>query len=37
MSPEELFGRVVEGGAVVDVKSVLDPKTVPDTLLYWSL
>lgn len=33
----ELLSIVNEGGPVVDVKSMLDPKDVPATYTYWSL
>lgn len=33
----KLVGMVKEGGVLIDVKSALDPKTIPETLLYWSL
>jgi UDP-N-acetyl-D-glucosamine/UDP-N-acetyl-D-galactosamine dehydrogenase len=33
----KLFGMVKEGGVLIDVKSALDPKTIPKSLLYWSL
>jgi UDP-N-acetyl-D-galactosamine dehydrogenase len=33
----QVFGAVKEGGVVVDVKSVLDPASVPSSLRYWSL
>ncbi|MFT6396737.1 MAG: UDP-N-acetyl-D-galactosamine dehydrogenase [Bradymonadia bacterium] len=36
-SAAELLSIVNEGGPVVDVKSMLDPKNVPDTYTYWSL
>jgi UDP-N-acetyl-D-glucosamine/UDP-N-acetyl-D-galactosamine dehydrogenase len=32
-----LAGMVKEGGVLIDVKSALDPKTIPKSLLYWSL
>ncbi|MBO6937186.1 MAG: nucleotide sugar dehydrogenase [Deltaproteobacteria bacterium] len=31
------LARVRDGGSVVDVKSVLDPASIPDNLEYWSL
>ena len=34
---ETLFDRITPGGALVDVKSAIDPSTVPDNLSYWSL
>ncbi|MGF1466065.1 MAG: nucleotide sugar dehydrogenase [Sandaracinaceae bacterium] len=33
----ELFSRLAPRGALVDVKSVLDPAEVPDAIAYWSL
>lgn len=33
----QLLERVRSGGVVLDVKSVLDPDSIPDTLAYWSL
>jgi len=35
--PEKLFTGLRPGGWIVDVKSVLDPKAIPDGLRYWSL
>jgi UDP-N-acetyl-D-galactosamine dehydrogenase len=35
--PEKLFGMLRDGGILVDIKSVIDPKTVPRNLRYWSL
>jgi UDP-N-acetyl-D-glucosamine/UDP-N-acetyl-D-galactosamine dehydrogenase len=32
-----LASMVKEGGVLIDVKSALDPKTIPESLLYWSL
>ena len=32
-----LARMVKEGGVLIDVKSALDPKTIPASLLYWSL
>ncbi len=32
-----LASMVKEGGVLIDVKSALDPKTIPKSLLYWSL
>lgn len=32
-----LFDAIRPGGALIDVKSALDPRFVPDTLQYWSL
>jgi len=37
MPREQLWGLVRRGGVVLDIKSVLDPKTVPAHLSYWSL
>ncbi len=34
---DALLARVRKGGAVIDVKSVLDPNTIPDGYAYWSL
>mgnify|MGYP001176437042 CR=1 FL=1 len=33
----DLLGRIKPGGAVIDVKSALDPKSIPAHLRYWSL
>ena len=33
----KLMGMVKEGGVLIDVKSALDLKSVPKSLLYWSL
>ena len=33
----EFFGRIVSGGVLVDIKSVLDSSEVPSNLHYWSL
>lgn len=33
----ELLGRVADDGVLVDVKSALDPSTLPHALAYWSL
>ena len=33
----DLFGLLVPGGVVADVKSILDPKAVPAGISYWSL
>ena len=35
--PAELYRRVIPGGVVVDIKSILDPAATPPGLLYWSL
>jgi len=35
--PEKLFGMLRDGGILVDIKSAIDPKTVPGNLRYWSL
>jgi UDP-N-acetyl-D-galactosamine dehydrogenase len=32
-----LLKTVQKGGIIVDIKSVVDPKTLPDNLTYWSL
>ncbi|MEC7520540.1 MAG: nucleotide sugar dehydrogenase [Myxococcota bacterium] len=37
LSTESLYGRLGDGGAMIDVKSVLDPAAVPDGRVYWSL
>jgi len=37
LDPEDLFDRIRRGGILVDVKSFIDPKRVPDHLSYWSL
>lgn len=37
MPLSDLLGRVTDGGAVVDVKSMLDHTAIPDKLQYWSL
>jgi len=34
---EQLLGCVQPGGVLIDVRSVLDPATLPPTLTYWSL
>jgi len=35
--PEKLFGMLRDDGIIVDIKSAIDPKTVPGNLRYWSL
>ncbi|MFN3863660.1 MAG: nucleotide sugar dehydrogenase [Erythrobacter sp.] len=35
--PADLFARVREGGVLIDVKSALDRKRLPEDLIYWSL
>ncbi|MEQ1736579.1 MAG: UDP binding domain-containing protein, partial [Rhodoglobus sp.] len=35
--PADLLRRVKDGGVVIDVKSVLDPRTMERGLRYWSL
>ena len=35
--PTDLFARLRPGGFMIDVKSILSPKDVPDNLTYWSL
>ena len=35
--PDALTGKIVTGGVVIDVKSVLDPAKFPSHLTYWSL
>jgi UDP-N-acetyl-D-galactosamine dehydrogenase len=37
LGQERLLGMVRDGGLVVDVKSVLDPKAMPRGITYWSL
>lgn len=37
MSREKLFGMLRRGGVLIDVKSIIDPKSVPSHLTYWSL
>lgn len=37
LSCEDLLGHLRSGGVLVDVKSVLDPETIPSSLYYWSL
>jgi len=34
---EDLLGRIRPDGVLIDVKSVLDPKSIPSSLRYWSL
>jgi UDP-N-acetyl-D-galactosamine dehydrogenase len=34
---DRMFATVKDGGIVIDVKSVLDPATLPSSLRYWSL
>ena len=34
---EDLLGRIRPGGVLIDVKSVLAPKSIPSSLRYWSL
>jgi UDP-N-acetyl-D-galactosamine dehydrogenase len=36
-APEQLFEMLSQSGAIVDVKSMLRPESVPKTMLYWSL
>jgi UDP-N-acetyl-D-glucosamine/UDP-N-acetyl-D-galactosamine dehydrogenase len=36
-APQALFNALSMGGIFVDVKSAIDPATVPRTLTYWSL
>ena len=33
----DLLKRVKSGGVVMDVKSILDPAGLPESLIYWSL
>ena len=35
--PAAIFAMVKKGGALIDVKSALNPKNAPDTLSFWSL
>jgi UDP-N-acetyl-D-galactosamine dehydrogenase len=35
--PGKLTAMLREGGVLVDIKSTLDPKTIPGNLRYWSL
>jgi UDP-N-acetyl-D-galactosamine dehydrogenase len=35
--PEKLFGMLRDGGILVDIKSAIDPRSVPGNLRYWSL
>ena len=35
--PGDLFARMREGGVLIDVKSAIDRKALPDDLVYWSL
>jgi len=35
--PEKLFAMLQPGGILIDIKSAIDPKTVPGNLRYWSL
>jgi UDP-N-acetyl-D-galactosamine dehydrogenase len=35
--PEKLFGMLREDGILIDLKSVIDPASVPGNLRYWSL
>ncbi|HET6612030.1 MAG TPA: nucleotide sugar dehydrogenase [Kofleriaceae bacterium] len=37
MTPEAMAARVVSGGAIVDVKSILNPADIPAGYAYWSL
>ncbi len=37
LPPERLFGCVQPGGVIMDLKSALDPASVPGHLQYWSL
>jgi UDP-N-acetyl-D-galactosamine dehydrogenase len=34
---EDLLERLADGGVVIDVKSMLDPRTIPSHVSYWSL
>ena len=36
-APEKLFAMLRRGGVLVDLKSALEPSTVPEDLSYWSL
>jgi UDP-N-acetyl-D-galactosamine dehydrogenase len=35
--PERLTAMLRDGGILIDIKSAIDPKTVPGNLRYWSL
>ncbi|HEX4272953.1 MAG TPA: nucleotide sugar dehydrogenase, partial [Rhizomicrobium sp.] len=35
--PEKLFAMLQPGGILIDIKSAIDPKSVPGNLRYWSL
>ncbi len=35
--PEKLFAMLRDGGILVDIKSAIDPKSIPGNLRYWSL
>ncbi|MCB9591646.1 MAG: nucleotide sugar dehydrogenase [Sandaracinaceae bacterium] len=37
MPRERLFGTLAATGAIADVKAMLDPDEVPDSIAYWSL
>jgi UDP-N-acetyl-D-galactosamine dehydrogenase len=35
--PEKLFAMLRDGGILIDIKSAIDPKSLPGNLRYWSL
>ena len=35
--PDKLFAMLQPGGILIDIKSAIDPKSVPGNLRYWSL
>jgi UDP-N-acetyl-D-galactosamine dehydrogenase len=35
--PEKLFAMLRSGGILIDIKSAIDPNSVPGNLRYWSL
>ena len=35
--PEKLFAMLRDGGILIDIKSAIDPRSVPGNLRYWSL
>lgn len=37
LGPDAIWGMLAEGGAVIDVRSALDPKSAPESLHYYSL
>jgi UDP-N-acetyl-D-galactosamine dehydrogenase len=36
-SPDDFFGMLRKNGALIDVKSLLDPSSIPTSVGYWSL